>query len=417
MSFFIRLSGSVFLLLLGWACGGGSELAGTRVQGTGGGTGGNDTQLTKTVLVQGPLKSNTGLDVGGISFGTTANTQVTFNGNLSTTAELRAGMWLEVTGTYDSNTLEGLAETVTYEILLTGEIQAIAPSVLTVDGLSIRIDDDTFLDEGLSEDEFFVGQDLVISGTTDGSNNVYASYMALNDENLEIGYIDEDPDYEFEDDFEVLSIEGPIESLQGTTGMVVDERLILIDDDTETFSSQALAEDLDVVVYAEWVSGTTWLALEIHVEEELDGFISGNIEAVDPDEETLTINGEDYRWDEFSYFIDFSEGDEYEEEWEEIQVGDEVFVEYAEVDGVKEILWAERWFTSGEVELEGFFIEEGGDRYFISYETYRSYTFSNYVITNDDLLLDDDVIRGIVRPDLFGDDFEAEVWVIERTDL
>ena len=406
------------MMMMALSCGGGAGgLAGTKVQGTGGGTDGGDRQLTKTVLVQGPLQKSTGLFVGGINFGTDANTLVSFNGNTATTTELRAGMWLEVTGSYDSNTLQGLAQTVSYEILLTGLVTDVTGDDFVVDGLTIHTDYDTFFDEGLSLDELSVGQNLTVSGTVDANNTVYASYVSINDENLSIDYEDEDPDFEFEDDYDILSLEGTIDSLQGTTGFTVDGRLILLNDDSQILGSTGLTVGTEVVVYGESVSSGIWNALEVFIEEDVDGEEWGSVEAINNETETLTVSGNLYQWDEFSFFIDFSEGDEFEADWDEILVGDQVYIEYAVVSGVRQILWAERLFTNGEVELEGAFEEEGGVRFFVSFDTYRSYTFSNASISDAELLEEEVEVRGIVRPDLFGHDFEAETWVLERTDL
>lgn len=411
------------------SCGGSAaHLAGTGVQGTSTGpTPINELSLSKTIAVSGPLRSKNTINVAGIDFSTTDGTAITFNGNASSTAALRTGMWLSITGTYNSNTQVGIAEQISYEADITGALNSISAANLMIDEILIGIDHDTFFDEGLTEQELQLGMSLVVSGISDGKGGLRASYIAINDEELDIDYEEQAPDDGAQDDFDILSVTGIVTNMVPGETFEIEGYVFTFDESTSIYplGSGEIQVGSEVTVFADWERDHVWRAYEVFLESEsiheaYEIFeISGSLDAIDISTETITIDASTYHWDDFTYFVDLSEGEDngvnISEDWSSLNLGDELYLQYDLQDQTPTLVLMERLFTSGEVSLVGEFIEENGELYFESLESYRLYQFSNERIDQESI---GEVweIRGEVRPDLFNENYDEEVWIIEVND-
>jgi hypothetical protein len=418
------------LLLLALACGGsGAQLAGTGIQGTSTGpTPIDELSLSKTIAVSGPLRSKNTINVAGIDFSTNVSTAITFNGSDSSTAALRTGMWLSITGTYNSNTQTGIAEQISYEADITGVLSSNSASNLIIDDTLISIDHDTFFDEGLSEQELQVGLSLIASGVSDGKGGLSASYVALNDEQLDIDYEEPVPDYDAQDDFDVFILTGTIATMVTGESFEIDGYVIEFDENTSVYPGDIdeIQVGREVTVFAEWQRENRWRAFEIVLESEFiyeayETFeTSGALQSIDVSSETVTLDGSIYHWDDFTYFLDLSEGEDngetIAEDWSSLKLGDELYLEYYFQGETPTLVMTERLFTNEEVVLVGRFIEAEGQFFFESSESYRLYQFSNVTIQADSIGDFKEVI-GTIKPEFFDHDYDVEVWFIEVSEI
>jgi len=166
--FSLRLAAAAVLtatVVLGASCGSGGGGS------FGGGIGGSG-------LVVGPITGFGSIIVGDVEFETTAAI-VTLNGDLADEGDLRLGMVVRVEGEIDADGVMGVADTVEFETVLEGPIDAVDLMSDAVDvlGDTVVIDGDTVLD-GLTFDAGSVGTVVEVSGLVDADGTVRATRIA-----------------------------------------------------------------------------------------------------------------------------------------------------------------------------------------------------------------------------------------------
>lgn len=167
---------AMVLLALACASSSGVTIAGTTVQGTGGGA---------QIEVVAPVTSFGSIYSGGLRFAT-EGARVLINGQEGSLTELRPGMYVSIKGTYAEGSASGNAELIDYRARLAGPVEALdaASGNMTVNGVTVSIAHTSEYGYGDVVAGIAVGSSVVMSGEKDGLGVFRVTYLAPNSTGL-----------------------------------------------------------------------------------------------------------------------------------------------------------------------------------------------------------------------------------------
>ena len=200
-----------FCLLAG--CGGGSDLTGIDGSGDGGNgnpdtqnDGGSETpapqtpnpivddpetqpQLAKPISAIGPITSNqNGLTINGITFDI-SDSQITVDGVIGSSEDLRVGQVVNVNGTYDPQLNTGDATTVNYDTNVLGPIDSLdlLNHKVVIMGQAVFFDDNTIFSGAVSSfSGLRLGHVIRVSGQVNSNGGINATFMEFIAESIDV---------------------------------------------------------------------------------------------------------------------------------------------------------------------------------------------------------------------------------------
>lgn len=318
------------LLVFGLACGsGGSDgIASTSIVGTGNGG-------TK-VKVSGSIDAFGSLFVGGIKFDT-IDPLLNIEGVSGNLTDLELGMWVEIEGTVDSNTLLGTATNITYNSHQSGFIDSIgSDNTFQINDIVITTDVKTYLSLDLVSREILTGMNVSVTGTYLNNGQFKATYIGPNETGLEFETLEEDFIYEFDEDFDILSFQ--IELEEQISGEVYEAEGLLFDfsQGMDVFESGSVAVGDFVIVTGEIENDILVVSQYALLDEEdlefddLEGEAEGILTELDDDR--IVVDGEDYFINAYTYFEDESEFEFRQFGPDDLNIGDYLILFYLEGD-------------------------------------------------------------------------------------
>lgn len=313
------------IVAIAMACGGGGGgIASTSLGGTG--TGGTKTKVNGSIDAFGSIY------VGGIRFNTD-NLEINFEGGSGNLNDLELGMWVEVEGTVDKDTLVGTATNLIYRTHQAGEIDLLnSDNTFQINNIVITTDARTFVSYDLPSRALSVGMDVAVTGTYLNNGNFKATYIGPNELETEFETLEEEFDYEFDEEFEVFSFLIELEE-EYDTDLFESEGLLFDFSEAEDIFNSGGVEVGDLVSVTGELEGDTLIVTQYALleEEELEeDDLEGEAEGVllDIDGVSLTIGDSIYSYNSFTYFEDETEFGDRQFGPDDLEVGDYLILFY-----------------------------------------------------------------------------------------